>query len=195
MIEPHASLAQLVYLARKGESDAINQLHERHIGMMLRTIEQIVRDKNVMEDLAQEAFMQALRKLNKLNKPASFEAWIRAISRNLALTYLRQKLRQGRRRGDCCITDLTTDETRPVEFTGLGQTPLQVLLAAERRDAVHAAVGSLGSLSSKLVWAYYSEGLTTKEIAALYKMPEGTVKSCLHRAKGKLYNILLFGAL
>ncbi|MFN3403218.1 MAG: RNA polymerase sigma factor [Cytophagaceae bacterium] len=87
--------AKLVSLYINGDEDAFAQLLKRHKTKVYTTIYLIVKDQYVAEDLLQEAFIKAIRKLKsgEYNEEGKFLPWIVRIAHNLAIDYFRKEKR------------------------------------------------------------------------------------------------------
>lgn len=125
------------------------------------------------EDLSQEALARALRYRDAYRPGGSLMSWMLRIAFRVYLDH-----REGERR-------------RPAE---LGERDVEVAdsqSSARRPDAgdealVASRLGSLGETERDVLLRFHRDGRTIREIAAELAMPEGTVKSHLHRARRKL---------
>src|SRR5271170_2597146 len=89
--EPASEDAMLVEAAREGDRAAFGRLYDRYARMVHGVLLAKVPVSEV-DDLVQDAFLQALRRLSTLREPASFGAWLAAITRNLANDYHRRSV-------------------------------------------------------------------------------------------------------
>ena len=122
-------------------------------------------DRHVAEDVLQETFCQAARRLERLAEAASPRAWLFTIARNLAAT-------MRRRRGPA--VELTV-EPPAVEPT-----------ADARLDALRAAIAELPEAMRETLELRLRDELSYEEIAAVLGLPIGTVRSRLHHAVQRL---------
>lgn len=126
------------------------------------------------EDLTQEVFLVAWRKIGQLRNVDKPRAWLLAILRNC---YLKER----RRQRPALVTDLacTVDSIRTLRID-----------ADVDRDGLQWALGQLPEASRLVVLMFYFEELSYREIAERLGMPIGTVMSRLARAKRYLRSYL-----
>jgi RNA polymerase sigma-70 factor (ECF subfamily) len=125
------------------------------------------------EDIAQEALLRAWRSRARLREPASHAGWLATIVRNEAMRHRERAARQP-------IAELV--DVSGQEDDRLSSAPLRV--------DIQVALGRLEEGERRLLALRYAEDLTQPAIARLMKMPEGTVKVRLHRARVKLHRAL-----
>ncbi len=130
-----------------------------------------VGDFHEAQDLSQEAFILAYRRLRSLRVPERFPNWLHAIVRNLCHDHVRAR-REAR----------TLEEARPAD-------PCDPAEEHSRR-AVHRhvrrAVASLFEPHREAVSLYYIDGYTCDQVAGFLGVTEGTVKRRLHEARNRL---------
>ncbi|WBC16431.1 sigma-70 family RNA polymerase sigma factor [Micromonospora sp. WMMA1998] len=134
------------------------------------------------EDVVQEAFVKAYRKLSRYRGEASFRSWLLAIvaneSRNLHRSRTRRDGLTFRAATAGPTTEATTDD-------GLG-----AVLAAERRAALVDALRRLPARDREVIVCRYLLDLGEEETVTVLGLPRGTVKSRTHRALAKLRGLL-----
>lgn len=154
-----------VKAARDGDRSAFARLYDRYASMVHGILLAKVPTSEV-DDLVQDTFMTALRRLSTLREPASFGAWLAAIARNRACDFHRQSVPQ----------DSLDDETRE-ELASTDVDPEQAAPAEEILSALRALPEAYReTLILRLV-----EGMTGPEIAARTGMTHGSVRVNLHR--------------
>lgn len=84
---------QLVELVRRGERDAFGQLYDRYAGLVRSICFEATGDVTCAQDLSQEVFLSAFRKLDKLKDPKCFCAWLIGIARLSGRQWRRTRLR------------------------------------------------------------------------------------------------------
>lgn len=145
-------------------------------------------DREEAFDLTQEIFVSIHGNLDKFRADAKLTTWIFRISRNHCLNRLKYLKRRGRGRSE------GYDESNELAITlsvGRGELPDEALAAARTRALVHRAIAQLDEDQRMLVALRDIEGLSYDEIVEITELPEGTVKSRLHRAREKLAGILV----
>lgn len=161
-----------------GDIDAYAKLVTRyHIGLIIHC-EQLVKDRDEAEDIAQEAFIKAYKNLKKFNATKSrFSTWLYKIATNLALDYLRKQKRL----------------VHPGDIELLAETTQPVVLENERKNAVRRAVETLEPPEYKeVIEAYYWRGMSYDEIAESMNKPVNTIGTYIRRAKQQLKGDLLW---
>lgn len=162
------------------------QLHAAFEGIMVRYESKVfhlcmalLRDKQAAEDIAQESFLRIWRALTSYrSETASLSTWIYAITRNRCLTELA-------RRPD------------PTPIDGDGEGTAEHLAAAETSgdsramDVLHGLVQLLPTHLRNSLTLYYFEERSVEEVASMLNIPQGTVKTHLHRARIELRQKLL----
>ncbi|TQR15403.1 sigma-70 family RNA polymerase sigma factor [Psychrobacillus vulpis] len=171
-------IAKLVRKAKKGEDEAFEQLVGSVRQKLYRTAYAYVRNEQDALDLYQETIYTAYISIKKLKKPESFPSWITKILVFKSIDFIRKESRH---------------------FTTDNEEIFAELLAHENGDLIpHSmdlseAFKFLNPTVKTIILLRYYHDLSIKEIAAIMKYPEGTVKSHLNRAKKELRPILREG--
>ena len=159
--------AALVRSAQGGSSDAVEELFRRHWPSVHRSAWLVVHDPAAAEDIAQEAFVSALRALDRFDRRRPLAPWLHRIVVNRAIDWARAR----RLRAEVAAEALPEPVAPPVDL-GLGDIgPALARLTPEHRAVV--------------VMRYLLD-LTPGEIAAILEIPRGTVNSRLRRALDRL---------
>jgi len=174
----------LVERAVAGDQRAYELLVMKYQRRIERLIRRLVRDADLVEDLAQETFIRAWRALHQFRGEAQFYTWLYRIAVNTA----KKSLRELRR--DPIVTEAALqsasddDETswRQNELTS-DSTPETELAAREIAAAVNAAMQALPDDLRQAVTLREIEGLSYEEIAEIMNCPIGTVRSRIFRAR------------
>jgi RNA polymerase sigma factor (sigma-70 family) len=167
--------AELVRLAREGDKEAFAALLARHRGMLVALCRRALGDDGLAEDAAQEAALQAMLGLDRLQRPERFGAWLGGIGLNVCRRWQRQQAREG-----WSLAALTGGRAVPDE------APAEAAEAAEEARRVRRAVGRLPAGQRAAVVLFYLAGLAHREVAAALGIGIGAVKSRLHKARAAL---------
>jgi RNA polymerase sigma-70 factor (ECF subfamily) len=172
--------AALLRKAGQGDESAFLLLYERHRTPLFRFACRMLGSATLAEDVTQECFLAILRRPDGYQPDrAALRTYLCAIARNLALKQLK---RQGQ--------ETVTDE-EPEGTPGSGERdPLRRVIDEEAADAVRQAVGALPPLQREVVVLFEYEDMSLAETAAVCGIDVGTVKSRLHRARGRLRRAL-----
>jgi RNA polymerase sigma-70 factor (ECF subfamily) len=123
------------------------------------------------EEVAQEALVRAYRHFPRLRDPAHFQAWLVRVTWRLAIDRQRSAARRERREQAA-----VTNESLPLSVE-------QATLSREFQARLEQAVDSLSEKLRRVVILAAIEGYDTRETATLLGLPQGTVRSRLHRAR------------
>ena len=163
--------AKLVDAARDGDRAAFGHLYERYARMVHGVLLARV-PLGEVDDLVQDVFMRALRRLSTLRENGSFGGWLAAIARNLANDYYRRSVPE----------DQLTDDTPDSEAKrGIPEGD-----RAGQAAAVLDAVRCLPDAYRETLILRLVEGMTGPEIAARTGMTHGSVRVNLHRGMEQL---------
>lgn len=157
--------AGLIDAARKGDPSAFGRLYERYAAMVHGTLLAKTRREEA-DDLVQEVFLIAMRRISSLRNPSSFGAWLSAIARNLANDHYRR--------------------LRPVDQVKEDAPETAVLNSTARSDAGTAerildVIRSLPEAYSETLILRLVEGMTGPEIAVRTGLTHGSVRVNLCR--------------
>ncbi|MBN1262119.1 MAG: sigma-70 family RNA polymerase sigma factor [Anaerolineae bacterium] len=166
----------LVALAKTGDRQAFGELIRRHRERVVGVVYRMCGDACLAEDAAQDAFIQAWRKLHRYEPKAPFQNWLYRIAMNRALDVLRRE-REGADVDDLPLASPNLGPEASAERTDLGEQVRRAVLALP--DASRAV----------LVLREY-EDLSYREIAETLDIPVGTVMSRLNYARKLLRTAL-----
>jgi RNA polymerase sigma-70 factor, ECF subfamily len=175
----------LVQRAVAGEARAFELLVIKYQRRIERLIGRMVRDSDLVEDIAQETFIRAYRALAQFRGDAQFYTWLYRIAVNTAKKALVDLKR------DPLVTETALrgsgaedDETSSVENElTTSETPETVLAAKEIAATVNQAMEALPEELRQAVTLREIEGLSYEEISEVMNCPIGTVRSRIFRAR------------
>jgi RNA polymerase sigma-70 factor, ECF subfamily len=156
-----------VRAAQAGSHEAMEALFRAHWGPAHRAAFLIVRDAAAAEDIAQEAFLAAIRALDRFDRRRPFGPWLHRIVVNRAIDWSRARA-------------LRREVAEPIDE----QAPPERALTWS--DDVVAALGALDPDQRAVVVLRHLLEYTPGEIARLLELPRGTVNSRLRRALDQL---------
>lgn len=164
--------ADLVPRAQAGEVEAFEELYRQNAGRVYALCLRMTRDATQAEDLSQEAFVRAWRKLNSFRGDSAFSTWLHRLTVNLVLTHLRSHARRAER-------VVYTDDIASVDKRGVEP------VAGKRAD-LEAAIAKLPEGARQVFVLYEIEGYRHNEIGEIMGIATGTSKAQLHRARKML---------
>ncbi len=174
-IGQESSLTELVLAAQEGDRESFGLLVERFDSMVFGTALRRLGNRVDAQELTQEVFVQALRKIYQLRRPEAFAGWLRSITVRMAIN------RTARRR-IAVPTEPETLAATCVEY----QTPPLVAMGRERARQVHGGLRRLRELDRDTLVAFYLKGRSILEMSEDFQSPVGTIKRRLHVARKRL---------
>jgi RNA polymerase sigma factor (sigma-70 family) len=175
---------ELVDLARRGDDRAFGALYERYQGAIATYIGGMLGDHAVGEDLAQDAFLSALRRMRATTGALAFKPWIYTIARHAAIDHLRRRRRQPEVPIDA--HDVVLAPADQARLTAHGACPEANALSRERLEHLRFAFSGLSRNHHRIIVLRELEGLTYREIAARMNLSHAAVESTLFRARKRL---------
>ncbi|ADX45125.1 RNA polymerase sigma factor RpoE [Paracidovorax avenae] len=181
---PADSDLQLVERTVSGDQRAYGLLVVKYQRRIERLIGRMVRDSDLVQDIAQETFLRAYRALHQFRGEAQFYTWLYRIAVNTAKKALMDIKRNPVISENALRGGEDEDETSRIghELT-TDETPETVMAAQEIAAAVNTAMEALPEDLRQAVTLREIEGLTYEEIAEVMQCPIGTVRSRIFRAR------------
>src|SRR4249920_1171412 len=174
----------LVERAQQGDSRAFEMLVVKYQRRIERLISRMVRDADLVHDVAQEAFIRAYRALPQFRGESAFYTWLYRIAVNTAKKALVEIKRDPLVSESTLASRDDDDETSRVENElSDGETPEALLASKEIAAAVNGAIEALSEDLRQAITLREIEGLSYEEIAEVMDCPIGTVRSRIFRAR------------
>jgi RNA polymerase sigma-70 factor, ECF subfamily len=170
--------AQLVRATLAGDNQAFGALVERYQDRLFNTLARLTGSRHDASDLAQDAFVQALVKLDTFRGDAQFYTWLYRIAMNLSLS-------QRRKRRPVASVDVAKERAGE-EPMDQGESPDQGLIQQERAQLVQQALLLLGDDHRQILVLREMESCSYDQIGEILNLPIGTVRSRLFRARMQL---------
>lgn len=177
--------AQLVERVQRGDQRAFEMLVVKYQRRIERLIARMVRDTDLVEDIAQEAFIRAYRALPGFRGESAFYTWLYRIAVNTAKKAMIGLQRDPLRTESSLAgaSDEDDDAPRFESDASDGETPESVLASRQIAETVNAAVESLSEDLRQAITLREIEGLSYEDIAEIMQCPIGTVRSRIYRAR------------
>lgn len=176
--------ALLVERVRRGDNRAFEMLVVKYQRRIERLIGRMVRDVDLVQDIAQESFIRAYRALPQFRGESAFYTWLYRIAVNTAKKALMELKRDPLVTESALRADDENDETSRTENElSDGETPEALLASKEIAAAVNAAIDALSEDLRQAITLREIEGLSYEEIAEAMNCPIGTVRSRIFRAR------------
>jgi len=174
----------LVFLCRKGNVDAFETLVERHQKKMLNIAYRMTGDYEEACEIVQEAFLSAYKAIRKFRGEATFTTWLTSITINHAKNRLKQIKMRSRYEGPSIDDPVETEPGLLAHEVPSREAPITEQLEQKEIQAkVQQCVNSLDNEYKEVLVLRDIQGFSYDEIRNILKIPGGTVKSRLFRAR------------
>jgi RNA polymerase sigma-70 factor (ECF subfamily) len=171
----------LVERWQSGDQSAFEALIRRHERRVFGLLMRMLGNRQDAEDVAQEAFLSLHRHGHRFRHQARFSTFVFRVAANAALNRRRTLGRKNAR-----IRQLKLRQEAGTDLPTTPRDPEAQVAGAEIQIQVQEALSRLPEDLRMATVLYDIEGLSYREIATVLKIPEGTVKSRIHRARGAL---------
>ncbi len=168
----------LLQAARAGDTQAYRTLVDRYRDRVLGLATRIVRDPELAEEIAQDAFVRAWQALPAFRGESRFSTWLYRIAYRRALD---ERAAAERRRG----REIATDSEALERAAPLGDRASDWAL----RLRLERLVRALPETQRACLTLFYADDQSVDEIARILELPSGTVKTHLFRARGELRRV------
>jgi RNA polymerase sigma-70 factor (ECF subfamily) len=165
----------VIHQVLRGDVDSFRLLVERYEGPVIRMIINVTGDSHICEDIAQDVFFTAYKKLGTFDPDrSSFSTWLFTIARNRSINAMKKK------------SALTVSALPEM---AMHNNPSDNLVKKELFDELDRALESLPGRQKRVFVLAELERLSYREIAQIEGIRIGTVKSRINRAKNKLRSV------
>ena len=179
---------KLITYARGGDLDAFNRLVVSYQDLAFNVAFRMLSDPAAAEDVTQDAFISAYRKLHTF-RGGSFKAWLLRIVTNACY----DELRRQKRRPITALEPIGEDDEEiesPSWLEDPGESPEDAALRMELSSAIQHCIEDLDEEFRAVVILVDVQGMDYAEAADVVRKPLGTIKSRLARARGRLKDCL-----
>ena len=169
------SVVDLVLQAQTGCRDAQEQLYRRFQQHVLTIAYKRLGNWDEAQELSQDVFIQAFRRLSQLHVPEAFGGWLRQIVHRMAINRVTRRPKPMSVDHEILEATVTCDSD-----------PLDAVLSGEQKMQVHRGLDRLGDLDRKTLVAFYLDGQSLNQMSDAFDAPVGTIKRRLHVARKRL---------
>jgi RNA polymerase sigma-70 factor (ECF subfamily) len=165
---------ELIRAILKGDINSFEEIVARYEMGIVRFIYNMIRNKEASEDLTQEVFINAYKKLHTFRQEYKFSTWLYQIAKNKCIDYIRKYGKaQEVSMEEACISSYELSPEGYMEYK-------------ETRHIVEKFISTLGDLDKQiLILRYSQEHLTFGDIAALLNISESSVKKRYYKIHDK----------
>lgn len=166
----------LIRRARRGDLEAVGLMVQRYQGSVFNVCYRFLGERQLAEDLTQDAFIRAYQRLDTYDETRPFGPWIRRVAANLCINELNRNKRM--------VFELNEQMDTPSDQ--ITRHPEDAQLMRERRTRVREAILELPVHYRAVIELRHFQELSYKEIASTLSIPLSDVKSHLYRARQRL---------
>lgn len=168
-------LADLIAAAQRGDRSAMDELYTRFHKHVLAVAFKRLGNWDEAQELCQDVFVQAFRKIDQLQVVDAFPGWLRQIVVRMAIN------RCARRNKMSCIDHEILEATITCD-----SEPMRDAIRVEEQHHVRLGLERLGELDRATLVAFYLDGQSLVEMSHRFDAPIGTIKRRLHTARKRL---------
>lgn len=170
----------LVRAAQEGDMGAFSELYDRYYDVVFRYVLFRMNDRTLAEDITQEAFVRALRRIGSVTyQGRDIAAWFVTIARNLIFDHVKSS----RYRLESTTADI-------IDLSPSTHGPEQQVLDGATNDELLRCVRKLNPDQQECIQLRFLQGLSVAETARIMDRNEGAVKALQHRAVRRLAQLL-----
>lgn len=167
--------AGVVDRARRGDEEAFQLIFTRYGRPILRFIQNLVQNRALAEELAQETFVRAYRNLGGLRDASHLSTWLFGIARNVVRESAREHRRDERR--------IPLDEPESLALESIGRLPEGMMLDRELNEVIGQALLELDDDKRVVFTLKIFHEMSYEEISRITGHSIGKLKTDLHRAR------------
>ncbi|HJY05443.1 MAG TPA: sigma-70 family RNA polymerase sigma factor [Bryobacteraceae bacterium] len=173
---------QLIERAKGGSPEAFNQVVTAYRKRILGTISRLIGRPEDVEDVAQEVFVRLYYSLEQLRTAEVFEPWLHRLTVNASYDYLRRS----KRRPESRMADMTEQQVIMADSIAGGKRSVEDEEKGRVRELVDELFRHVSEEDRILLTLKEVEGLSLKELEAVYKVNENALKVRLFRARQRV---------
>lgn len=170
-----------IELAKSSSEKGYSALYKKYYNIVHNTAYNIVRNKDLADDLTSEVFLKAFKKIDKYSKDISFEMWLKTITNNHCIDFIRSSVKL---KNNIYIDDDQLPDFDITDFSNPEKEYIKKEHSIILNDIIKSMTGNMGISIRLFVYKQYSY----QEIADFLGVSIGTVKSYIHKAKQKIAN-------
>ncbi len=179
---PWSTDYELVGAVRRGEDSAFEELFSRYRGRIRSYVSVILSDADRAEDITQEVFIAALRRLRDTDRPIAFKPWIYQIAKNAGI----DELRRTRRSLEVPLDSQRDQPGGEIDLLSRDPEPDLAVESKQQLEDLRAALCGVSDLHLRVLVLRELEGLSYSEIGERLGISRPIVESTLFRARRRL---------
>ncbi len=159
---------------REGKLEGLQWIYHTHSQRILNQCFRILLSREQAEDVLQDLFVKLPEIISEFRGESALGTWLYRVAHNMCLNRLQQAKNRNK---------LEWENAEDLAPHGLGAS-------VETKDLLSKAMAMLDAETRSLLWLKEGEGVPLKELAEIFRMPEGTLKSRLSRARDRVKEYL-----
>ena len=168
----------LVEQARDGSERAFSTLYNTYKKTVWYTAFKVVNNTDVADDITSMVFTKVYTKLDTYTQHISFEMWLKTITVNTAIDYIRRNKKEQ-------LNNYIDEEDSTIQLNGLEHSPEDNLIFQQNINIVMDCIPRLKKKYRDLIYARL-DGKSYQQISEELAIPEATVRTCLNKARQRL---------
>lgn len=168
----------LVEQARDGSEKAFSELYNTYKKTVWYTAYKVVNNTDAADDITSQVFTKVYLKLKSYTHHLSFEMWLKTITVNTAIDYIRRNKKEQ-------LNNYIDEEDSTIQLSGLEHSPEDNLIFQQNINIVMDCIPRLKKKYRDLIYARL-DGKSYQQISEELAIPEATVKTCLNKARQRL---------
>jgi RNA polymerase sigma-70 factor, ECF subfamily len=173
---------EVIKRAQTGDGSAFNEVVLAYRKRILGTIVRLIGRPDDVEDVGQEVFLRLYFSLDQLRSPEVFEPWLYRLTVNAAYDYLRKQ----RRRQESRMADLSEQQVMMADAVAGSKFDQEDRRRRDVRETVNEILGAVSEEDRILLTLKEVEGLSLKDLEAIYHVSENALKVRLFRARQRV---------
>jgi RNA polymerase sigma-70 factor, ECF subfamily len=172
------SSADLVTRVCQGDADAFRLIFERYSRPVISFIYDMVNDRGLAEELAQETFVRAYRAIHTMRAETKLSTWLFGIARNVARESLRSRARAG--------SEVDLADKSVMNLSDKKPAPVEGVLSKELNDLIRRSLAALDEDKRLVFTLKVLHQCSYEEIATITGFSMAKLKTDLHRARAEM---------
>ena len=165
----------------EGNANAFAPLVEKYKDMVFTLALRLLKNREEAEEVAQDVFVKSYQSLSGFKGRSKFATWLYSITYNACMDVIKRKKRYMVPEDISMLNDSRTTQE---------EDALSLLMKHDRNTAINQTIEKLPEEDRSIIWCYYFEELSIKEIAKVVNLSPSNVKVRLHRSRKRLYALL-----
>ena len=167
----------LLLRSRRGDSRAFRELVEIFERRLLYYLRRLANNEQEAWDILQQVWIKVIRNIRSIKNPRKFKSWLYTVAHHTAADRISALAKERARREEFDLDEMADENSDFEPF--------------ENASLVHYGLSKLSVDQREILTLFYLEEFSIADIAGILKLPDGTVKSRLRRARNALRSILI----